>query len=224
MAKRLSIIIPSYQGGKWISTTINLLLESFPEAEIIVVNDGSTDDTKIIQNKFLGRIKYLENEKNQGKGYSLKKGVREAQGDYLIFTDSDLPFGIESIKKIQELLVQGCPLVIGTRSHFYNDKPYKKLLRPILYYILKWFFHSPYRDTQCGVKGFSREVAQEIFSLSCINRFALDVEILYLAKLKSIPVTSVDVEQNSRTPSTFHLKNITRMLWDLFRIKFHRYH
>lgn len=221
--KELSIIIPTYQGGKWIKNTVNKLLEAFPYAEIIVVNDGSNDETSKIKDIFGERIVYLENERNQGKGYSLRKGFARAQGKYIIFTDSDLPFGIEAIKKVLEILKKGNPVVIGKRERFYNGSSYKFWLRPGFYFLLRLLFGFSYQDTQCGLKGFPRKIGKEILSSTVINGFAIDVEILFLAKKKHLSVKQLAMKQKSFTPSTFNMLRIIKMFRELLTIRFHHY-
>jgi len=221
--KELSIIIPSYQAGKWIKKTITELIKEFPQAEIIVVNDGSTDETKEVKDFFNSQITYLENQTNQGKGYSLRKGFQNAQGRYIIFTDADLPFGIQGINQILIKLKENIPVVIGKRNRFYNDKFFKHWLRPLLYLILRLFFFLSYHDTQCGLKGFSREAGKEILSHTVIKRFAIDIEILFLARKGHYQVEEAIVYQDSFPSSTFDLKNIIRVFWDLLIIRFHHY-
>lgn len=222
--KELSIIIPAYEKGKLIINTIKSLLEYFPQAEIIIINDGSKDNTRKIKNIFGDKIVYLENEINKGKGYSLRKGFEKAKGRYLIFTDADLPFGIEYIEKVFKELKQKKSIVIGHREEFYNDKFYKKLLRPFLYLILRILFGFKYRDTQCGLKGFTRKEGKKIFSISMINGFAIDIEILFLAKKLDYLVNEVVVQQEaSSVSSTFNFPNILRMIFDLLIIRFHNY-
>jgi len=219
--KELSIIIPSYQKGEWVVKTIEKIKNKFPVAEIIIVNDASTDDTKKIKDIFKNEIVYLENETNRGKGYSLKKGILEARGKYLIFTDADLPYGTEGIKKIYEELKKGQLVAIGERQKFYSDSFYKKAMRPFLYLILKALFGFDYKDTQAGVKGFERKVGQEIMRKTISEGFAIDVEILYLVKILNYRVSAVPVEQENFSPSTFNLKNILCFFKDLFKIKKH---
>lgn len=223
--KELSIIIPAYEKGELIINTIQSLIEYFPQAEIIIINDGSKDDTKKIKDIFGEKIVYLENEINYGKGYSLRKGFNKAQGKYLIFTDADLPFSVEYIDKVFEELKKEKSIVMGHRERFYNDRFYKKLLRPFLYLVLKILFGFKYRDTQCGLKGFVAEKGKKIFTLSFTNGFAIDIEILYLAKQLNYSVDKVVVEQEifSFQSSTFNFFNILKTFFDLLIIRFHHY-
>lgn len=221
--RELSIIIPSYQKKERLQKTIKILLEHFPEAEIIVINDGSQDKTKEIKDIFGNQIVYLENEKNQGKGFSLKKGFKKANGQYLIFTDDDLPYGVESIENALQEFKKGAEVVIGERHDFYNDKISKKLLRPFLYLFLRILFGLCYSDTQAGLKGFKREAAKTIFSLAFTDQFAIDVEILYLSRKLGYSVKTVFIRQQNFGFSTFNLKGIMKMFFDLFKIRFHHY-
>jgi len=222
--KELSIIIPSYQKGKSIVDTIKSLIEHFPQAEIIIINDGSKDNTKKIKNIFNQKIIYLENEINRGKGYSLREGFKKASGEYLIFTDADLPFSIQYIDKVYQELKQKKFIVIGHREEFYNDRFYKKLLRPFLYLILRLLFGFKHEDTQCGLKGFARGEGEKLFFLSIIDGFAIDIEILFLARKLGYSVDKVIVKQkDSFDSSTFKFSNMLRMLFDLLIIRFHRY-
>jgi len=225
--KDLSIILPAFQKGRVLEKVLNLLFDSFKEAEIIVIDDNSSDNTleivKNIQNNFLN-LKYFKNEKNYGKGYSLKKGILMASRKYVIFTDADLPYGLEGIEKIYQKLKEGSKIVIGKRVKYFKDPFLRKITRPILYFSLKLILKLKYQDTQCGLKGFSQEIAQKIFSLSFINRFAIDIEILYLASLLKIPVEEIEVEiKNFDKSSTFHLKDFFQMFFDILKIKFHHY-
>lgn len=223
--KELSIIIPAYQKGEWIINTIESLLKYFPYAEIIIINDGSKDDTRKIRKIFGEKIIYLENEINRGKGYSLREGFNKAQGEYLIFTDADLPFSVEYIDKVFQELKKQNSIVIANRAEFYNDRFYKKLLRPFLYLTLKILFGFKYRDTQCGLKGFSKEKGKKLFSLSITNGFAIDIEILYLAGKLDYLVDKSIVEQNISVfkSSTFNFSNMLRVVSDLLIIRFHHY-
>ncbi|MFA5392587.1 MAG: glycosyltransferase [Candidatus Paceibacterota bacterium] len=221
--RELSIIIPSYQKKERLQKTIKILLEHFPEAEIIVINDGSQDKTKEVKDIFGNQIVYLENEKNQGKGFSLKKGFKKANGQYLIFTDDDLPYGVESIEDALQEFKKGAEVVIGERHDFYNDKLLKKLLRPFLYLFLKILFGFYYSDTQAGLKGFKREAAQTIFSLTFTNQFAIDVEILYLSRKLGYSVKAILIKQQNFGFSTFNFRSIIKMFFDLFKIRFHHY-
>ena len=221
--KELTIIIPAYQSEKTIKNTISSLIKYFPQAEILIVNDGSIDNTKKIKDIFQEQIVYLENETNKGKGYSLRKGFAQAQGKYIIFTDADLPFKVQDIERVFQKLKQGNAIIIARREEFYNDVFYKKLFRPFLYFMLYLLFGFKYLDTQCGLKGFNKQAGKKILAASITNEFAIDIEILYLARKLNYPIAEIVVKQELFSASTFRLAHIFRMLTDLFKIKFHHY-
>lgn len=223
----LSIVLPAFKKGFVLEKVLKEIYLSFPEAEILVVDDNSPDNTfEIVQKtqKEIANIKYFQNEKNFGKGYSLKKGILNASREYIVFTDADLPYGIEGIERIYQKLKEGEKIVIGKRKQYLNDPLLKKVCRPFLYFLLKIILGLKYSDTQCGLKGFSQDVAKKIFSLTFINRFAIDVEVLYLAHLLKIKVSEVEVElKNTNGVSTFNFKDFLRVFFDLLRIKLHHY-
>ena len=99
MAKKLSVIVPAYNEGNRLEEASIEILQSFPHVELIICNDGSSDNTSNINLKLGSKIKYIENGINKGKGFSVRKGMLAATGDYLIFTDADLPFGVEGFRK-----------------------------------------------------------------------------------------------------------------------------
>jgi len=222
--KELSLIIPTYNRRERLIKNIAQIQNTYPEAEIIIVDDGSSDGTDKEVNHVFGKaVIYLKNEKNQGKGLSLRKGFKEATGQYLIFTDDDLPYGVESIKDALRELKKGAEVVIGERHDFYNDKLFKKFLRPFLYVFLEILFGLHYFDTQAGLKGFKREAGKTIFSLAFTNQFVIDVEILYLSQKLGYSVKTILIKQQNFSPSAFNLKEIMMVFFDLFKIRFHHY-
>ena len=221
--KIVSLIIPTYSKFPYLKNTVFELKKNFPQAEIIVVDDGSKDETSTIQDIFGSQIVYLKNETNQGKGESLRKGFKVAQGDFLIFTDDDLPYGAEGISKILNELENGHDLVIGVREEFYSDIFYKKIMRPFLYWIIFILFGLKFPDTQCGLKGFQKETGKRLFSLSLAKGFAIDVEILYLAKKLGFKVKTIKVKQKDIAKSTFKMRGIIKMFFEILKIRLHYY-
>ena len=222
---KLSIIVPTYCRFGRIVKVIEKLLANFPEAEIIVINDGSTDETKRIQKIFENKIVYLENSSNKGKGFSLRKGFKKASGDFLIFTDDDLPYGIEGIKQIIAGLEEGYDIVIAQRSKFYNDIFLKALARPCLYILLKILFGLRFKDTQAGLKGFTKQAGKRLWGYSISKGFAVDIEILYLAKRLKYKIKEIPLEQTRESflVSTFNLGRIIDMFIELIKIRLHHY-
>jgi len=222
LEKELSLIIPAYQSYQSLLKTIPDLLTTFPEAEIIVINDGSLDETSKIKDLFKERIIYLENKTNKGKGFSIRKGVLRATGKFIIFTDADVPYGINGIQNILRELKQGKPVVISRRDKF-NDNFIKAIERLAFNMCIKPVLGINIKDTQAGLKGFSREAADKIFSNSFVDRFAVDIEILIICRRFKYPVTIVPVQCQFISSSSLSWFNVFNIFFDVIRIKFHRY-
>ena len=232
----LSIVIPAFNEGHRIGQTIDRILKycnlrgfSF---EIIVVDDGSSDNTpKIIEaiQKKEGKtkVKLLKNSRNQGKGFSVKKGVLTAKGKYILFTDADLSTPIEELEKFLFYLNRGYEVAIGSRalpeSKTEVSQPwYRIILGKIFNKIVQIFIIRGIRDTQCGFKCFLRDVAKDIFQAQKIKRFGFDVEILYLAKVKGYKVKEVPVVWRNSPCSRYSLLVDTlRMIKELIKIYFY---
>lgn len=221
--KELSLIIPTYNRKDILVKNIFTIKTTYPEAEIIIVDDNSTDGTeKTIKDTFGDSVIYLKNDKNQGKGFSLRRGFKEAQGQYLIFTDDDLPYGVTALALILNELKKGKPVVIAERSNFY-DGLIKKIGRFIFNLFIKPLLGIKIKDTQAGLKGFQKEIGKKLFALSFINRFAIDLEIIYLCSWLKIPLDTVPVEVINKAPSNFSWKNFYEIARDVLKIKLHKY-
>ena len=201
----LSVIVPAYNESKRLPLTLvdidrHLSRGGF-SYEILVVNDGSKDDTAIVVEKLTKLIPHLKltgYNRNQGKGYAVKLGMLEAEGKYRLFMDSDNSTTIDQLDNIVPLLKEGYHVVIGSRDvkGAIVDPP-QSLLKRIFgnlgnLYIQMLLLPGVW-DTQCGFKCFSEEAAEKIFPLQRIKRFGFDVEVLALAqrlgyKIKEIPV------------------------------------
>ncbi len=230
----LSVIIPAYNEEKRIRKTIlsisSYLSQKFgDEYEIIVINDQSRDKTREIvgglikENK---RIKIYTNEKNYGKGYSVKKGMLIAEGEYLLLSDADLSTPIEELDKLISWLDKGCDVAIGSRSLresqvIVHQPFYREMMGKIFNRLVKILCLPDFIDTQCGFKLFKKEAAKKMFSLSKINRFAFDVEILYLAKKNNYRIKEVPIRWiNSPSSRVNPVLDSLEMLFDLIRIRF----
>lgn len=222
---KLSIVIPVYNEGAILQENLSLLIDNFPDTEIILIDDGSSDNTEQLAKKFLKNIRYLKSSKNTGKGYAIKRGMLEAKGDYIVFTDADLPFGVEGIKKIiDELISKKRQIVIAEKLNYEKVFVYL-LVRKIVGNLVALMFGFTLDDTQAGLKGFSAESREKIFPNTFINRFACDIEMLCLAKKQGFDVVSVPVEVVPDPKRLSHFKFTQGIIFmvDVFRIRFHRY-
>ncbi|MDD5710637.1 MAG: glycosyltransferase family 2 protein [Candidatus Colwellbacteria bacterium] len=204
-APYLSVVIPAYNESKRLPLTLvdidrHLSKEDF-SYEILVVNDGSKDDTAAVVEKLSRLVPHLRlasYEPNQGKGYAVKFGMLEARGRYRLLMDADNSTTVDQFSKIQPFLKEGYHVVIGSRDikGAVVDPPqpfFKRILGNLGNIYIQLLFLPGIWDTQCGFKCFSEEVAEKVFPLSRVKRFGFDPEILYLAKkfgykIKQVPV------------------------------------
>lgn len=211
----VSIIIPAYNEELRLPQRLHQLApvlgEHFPW-EIVVVDDGSQDHTReIVQelNRTYPFIRCLYHKTNQGKGAAVRTGMCHAAGEYLIFTDADETFTPEHIIGVAAQLFRGDAAVIacrqGAAGKRVEGESLSRLLQGKAFNILVQILLLPgIRDTQCGLKGFNRQVAAQIFPRQRINGFAFDVELLALLKSLKLPITQLGVVGRDCPGSTVH--------------------
>ena len=220
----LSVIIPAYNEANRLPTTLididKHLKEADFEYEILVVNDGSKDNTAEVVRKFESLVKGLRltgSDVNHGKGYVVRQGMREAKGKFRIFTDADNSTSIDQFFKMIPYLEgtesQKYDIVIGSRdikgAKLVPPQPwYRRLVGNIGNLIIQIFLLPGIWDTQCGFKCFSEESAERIFPLMKINRWAIDIEAMSLGKkfgykIKEIPITWVNDTRSTVKSSAY---------------------
>jgi len=229
----VSIIIPAFNETKWIAATLDglcsFLVNDFPESELILVDDGSTDNTSEVIESWLKKshsipLIVLKNEKNLGKGYSVRRGMLFAKGTFRIFIDADLPFDLKAIHSMVHAYKSGEKIVIGNRNDPNSSIPEIRFARRAAGYfyalLVQILLKDPISDTQCGLKGFSADAAQTIFSRTRINGFGFDVETLYLAQKKGFHPYRIPVRMKENRPeSRVHLvKDSMKMFVNLFSV------
>lgn len=171
------------------------------DAEILVVNDGSSDDTVEVVREF-GRLHpqvlLVENPGNRGKGYSVRNGMLHARGDLCLFTDADLSSPITEARKLFDAIENGADVAIGSRwlrAELQTERQplYRQAFGRIFNLALRMILGLSFADTQCGFKAFRRDAAQRIFPLQKIERWGFDPEILFLARRAGLRVEEVPV-------------------------------
>ena len=184
----LSIVIPAYNEEAVIKNTLDragkYLEGRYPPYEIIVVCDGCKDNTARLAEeagKANHRIRVLDRKTNMGKGFSVRQGCLEAKGKYIIFTDADLSTPIDEIEKLLKWLEEGYDIAIGSRGLSESDiqirQPwYRETMGKIFNLFVQAIAIRGISDTQCGFKGFKRDVAKDVFKRQTINGFGFDVE------------------------------------------------
>lgn len=201
-----SFIIPAYNESERLATSLPKVFayirERQMQAEVIVVNDGSSDDTAEIARSFASRYpqtRLLENPGNRGKGYSVRNGMLHANGDILLFTDADLSSPIYEATKLFAAIDRGAEVAIGSRwleAGLQTERQpwYRQLYGRLFNLALRMVLGLKYRDTQCGFKAFTRAAAQTVFSRQRVERWGFDPELLFLANKFKLRTVEVAVE------------------------------
>ena len=200
----LSLVIPAYNEEKRIGSSLAQIIAYFQRNgycyELIVVDDGSTDSTVEIVKERIARMQNgrLLCARHSGKGAAVRKGVLSAKGQYVFFTDADLSTPITEMDKFLEQLNQGYQVVIGSRKIAgANVELHQSWLRESMGKVFTWLTNviltKNVSDVTCGFKGFSRSVAQKVFSRQQVNDWSFDAEVLFLAQkygysIKEVPV------------------------------------
>jgi dolichyl-phosphate beta-glucosyltransferase len=200
-----SIVIPAYNEGARIGGTLDKVLTYAAErgwdAEVVVVNDGSGDNTVAIVRRYEQKhpkLRLLENPGNRGKGYSVRNGMLHARGEVLLFSDADLSSPIEEAPKLFAAIAEGADVAIGSRwlqrdLQTQKQPLYRQLFGRIFNLLLRMILGLKFKDTQCGFKAFTRRAAHAVFPLQKIERWGFDPELLYLANKAGFTVVEVPV-------------------------------
>ncbi len=242
----LSIVIPAYNEARRLPRTLERILAFLDaqdyNAEIIVVDDGSTDGTADVARSFdqdRGRITVIENP-HYGKGATVRRGMLAARGEIVMFTDADLSTPIEELQKLLPWFERGYDVVIGSRegqgARRYDEPFHRHLMGRVFNTLVRALAVRGIQDTQCGFKAFRREVAHDLFrrmrlytgdghvvANSMVTAF--DVEILYLAqkrgyRIKEVPVEwyySNETKVNPIKDSWRNLRDVLTVRWNALR-------
>ena len=229
---QVSIVIPAYNECLRIRKTLHRVLECVEtrgwDAEVLVVDDGSTDETAAIVRAFMTehpRLHLIKNPGNRGKGYSVRNGLLQAAGDVVLFTDADLSAPIEEAELLFETIRQGSDVAIGSRwldrdRQTRHQPLYRRFFGRCFNAFTRLIMALPYADTQCGFKAFRREAAQVIFRLQRIERWGFDPEILFIARRLGYRVTEVPVTWGHDERSKMsYLRDGAKMLEDMAVIR-----
>jgi dolichyl-phosphate beta-glucosyltransferase len=226
-APDLSVVLPSYRAGALARQSIGVLGDFLSagalEFEIILVEDGPNEGERLTPED--SRVRVLTLPANRGKGAAVRAGMQEARGRVRVFTDVDLPYDLQLIPVIMEYIERGFHLVIGDRtlrgSRYYLDVGWRRRLASSLFSLFVGkLVTGGFFDTQCGLKAFRGDVASHLFSLARVDRFAFDVELLYLALVHRLDIKRIPVRlRHNETSSVRLVRDSTRMLLDVLGIK-----
>jgi glycosyltransferase involved in cell wall biosynthesis len=206
MPSTYSFIIPAYNESERLAFSLPKILDYVRKqelpSEIIVVNDGSNDNTADVVRRFMAlnpNVRLVENPGNRGKGYSVRNGMLHATADVMLFTDADLSSPIYEADKLFAAIKQGADVAIGSRwlQRELQTEPqpwYRQLYGRMFNFALRVVLGLKYRDTQCGFKAFTRRAVQIIFPRQKVERWGFDPELLFLADKFELRTAEVPVE------------------------------
>jgi glycosyltransferase involved in cell wall biosynthesis len=227
----LSIVIPSFNEELRLPGTLSqissYIRSSKRETEVIVVDDGSTDRTSDVANSFqreIHRLRVVRNKNNRGKGYSVRRGMMEAHGRIVLFTDADLSAPIEEADKLLAALADH-DVAIGSRAMdrsliSIHQSPFREYAGIVFNFIVRTTLRLPFVDTQCGFKAFRRDRCQVIFEQQRIERFGFDPELLYLARHHGLSAAEIPVRwAHSPASKVSMLRDSVQMFLDVFVIR-----
>jgi dolichyl-phosphate beta-glucosyltransferase len=224
--------VPAYNEQERIGASLEALFRFVAESphsyEIVLVDDGSTDETSATAEKTAARweqrVVILRDNVNRGKGHAIRQGMLAASGDKIFFTDADLSTPPEEIHNCLPWLDR-VDVVVGSRaladSQILVHQSWQRESIGRLYNLLvRAAAVSGIRDTQCGFKGFNKEIAAEVFKRQQLTGFGFDVEILYIARKLGYEIAEVPIVWRNSLGSTVNpLKDGIGMLGDLARVR-----
>ena len=227
-----SIVIPAYNESARLPATLKEVVSCVRErgwdAEVIVVNDGSTDATSAVVLDFARtatEVRLLENPGNRGKGYSVRSGLLQALGDVVMFTDADLSAPIPEAERLFAAIAAGADIAIGSRwlekgRQTHRQPLYRQFFGRCFIAVTRAVMGLRFADTQCGFKAFTRTAAQTVFQLQTIERWGFDPEILFIALKRGLRVVEVPVSwaHDERTRMSY-LKDGAKMLEEIAIIR-----
>ncbi len=226
---RLTVVLPAFDEADRIAGTIEairheVITDIDGDAEIIVVDDGSSDATFEVAAD-AGADVVVRHETNRGKGAAVRTGVLAARGRTILFTDADLAYGPDHIPRLLEVVESGSDVAAGSRRHEQTETLVRaRLLRSLGGRLIKLMTHvvllDRYGDTQSGLKAYRSDVARDVFGRAQIEGFAFDVEIFRLCERAGYTVAEVPVRVVNSSRSSVHVvRDGLRLLRDLLEIR-----
>ena len=228
---KLSLCIPMYNELSIIEDTAKAVSEymekTFDDYEVIFSNDGSTDGCgKAVEALNLPHVRVVGYEQNRGKGYAVRKAMLEAVGDVVMFTDADLAYGLDVIKKVYDTFIEKpeSDMVIGSRNLSADGYEGYTFIRKVMskVYIKVLCIAGGFKlsDSQCGCKAFTGDAVKKIFTRCEVDRFAFDFECILWAVKYGMTITEIPVKIiNHRESKVNIVKDTLRMLRDLRKMK-----
>jgi dolichol-phosphate mannosyltransferase len=223
----ISVIIPVYNEESKIHSLLahikEILSETLLEYELILINDGSTDNSEHViseEGKLDKRVKVLSYKENKGKGHAVKMGVLNSKGDVVSFLDGDLDISPAQIKNyIREL--EGCDLVIASKTHPLSiiTAPFvRKMLSKMFSILVRVAVGINIKDTQSGLKIGNGNALRKIFNVMLVKRYAFDVEMLAIASKLNLKIKESPIEIT--LDCSFNIREMVKMFIDVLGISY----
>jgi dolichyl-phosphate beta-glucosyltransferase len=223
----LSLVVPCYNEAERLPRTLATYLAELPRqpgaVEVLVVDDGSTDQTLAVAQAIAARddrVRVIGSQPNRGKGHGVRTGVLQANGALIVFTDADGSYGPGEVARVTAALADA-PVAIGCRpAGWAAGPPARRLASRLFNRAIQALLGLRFGDTQCGLKGFRRQAALELFGRARLDGFAFDVEVLFLAGRLGLGVVEVPVRAEVRNGSKVQLVvDAVAMLGDVLRVR-----
>jgi glycosyltransferase involved in cell wall biosynthesis len=231
----ISIIIPAFNEERRLGATLEAVLaylqaRQWRFAEVVVVDDGSSDGTARLVREYSSRndaVRLAQNPGNRGKGYSVRHGVMEARGGWVLFSDADLSAPIEEADKIiRAARASGAMVAIGSRGLDrsmieVHQSGFREFAGRVFNLCMRLLTGLPFADTQCGFKLYESEAARNIFRRQRLERFGFDAEVLFIARRMGYKIVEVPVRwRHSEGTKVSMLRDSMNMFLDLLRVRF----
>lgn len=226
----LSIVIPAHNEAKRLPPSMEkidafLSKQDFPY-EVLVVENGSTDDTLAVAESFIEEMPYLRviHEEERGKGLAVRRGMLEATGDYRFFCDADLSMPIEQVLRFIPPELGDVEVAIGSRevagARRINEPEYRHLIGRVFNTIVRWMVLPGLQDTQCGFKCFRGDIADKVLALQTLTGMSFDAEVLFIARKMGYRIQEVPIDWTYDADSRVRLvQDSMRMAFDLLDIR-----
>lgn len=229
----LSVVVPAFNEAQRLPKTLesiqSYLKSRALRAEVLVIDDGSTDGTaEVVEQLRTGfpELRLISRGRNQGKGFSVRQGMLEARGEIALFTDADLSAPIEEADKLLAALGNGAyEGAIGSRAVDrslieVHQSAFRERAGILFNRVVRWTVGLSFQDTQCGFKAFRREKARAIFEQQRTKGFGFDPEILFLAQQTGLRIAEIPVRWAHHPGTKVKLFGDSfRMLLDLVAIR-----
>lgn len=227
----LSVVIPAYNEEARLPRTLDSVYKYLSNRggsfEIIVVDDGSVDHTADAVETFAAtrdNVRLISYAPNQGKGHAVRTGMLAAVGDLILFNDADGASPIEEIEKLERSITGGADVAIGSRAKPDDTRhvealTYRKYIGNTFNILVQSLILPGFHDTQCGFKMFKHKIAKDLFSVTTMNGYAFDVEILYVAKMRGYKIDEIPINWTNIDGSKVNvLTDSPKMLVELLKV------